>query len=193
MAIEQRRRACTMLELLRNCRNVLGFSDDLIPPLRFDALLRIALQLVDLAHSAERDLLQFREQFEANSFSVLQAQNALVLSEAELSLEALNVSQAEGDVRLADLQRAQSDSNVSYVEGLLQQGLLPNEQIALNLAMASFGLQTFGVAAEWTGGSGDSWRRRRCCDRGSGRAQCDRRRQPGARRGKPSVRDDGEF
>ena len=145
IAVGQRRRACATLDLLRNCRNVLGFSDDLVPPLRFDALLRLAQQFADLAHAAESELLQYREQFESNTLSLLQAQNALALSEAELSIEALNVVQAEGDVRLADLQRAQSDGTVSYVEGLLQQGLLASEGIALNMAMASFGLQTFGV------------------------------------------------
>ena len=40
----QKRVACQMLELLRNCRNILGFEVDLVPPLRFEAYSPSALR-----------------------------------------------------------------------------------------------------------------------------------------------------
>src|SRR5205085_11975264 len=67
---QQKRTACHMLQLLRTCRNILGFTNELLPPLRFDALLRLARNFTDLAQAAERDLLNFRQQFEQESFSL---------------------------------------------------------------------------------------------------------------------------
>jgi hypothetical protein len=165
----QKRLACQMLELLRNCRNILGFGADLVPPLRFEALLQLAVSFGQLAEAAERDLLNFRQQFEQETFSLLDAENQLAQGEAELALQTLNVLQAEGDVRIAELQFEQVNASVTYFEGLVSEGLIGSERLALDSAnaaaalsvlasvpaLAGIGLAIGGVAAApATGGAG---------------------------------------
>jgi hypothetical protein len=165
----QKRLACQMLELLRNCRNILGFGPDLVPPLRFEALLQLASSFAQLAQAAERDLLNFRQQFEQETFSLLDAENQLAQGEAELALQTLNVLQAEGDVRIAELQFEQVNASVTYFEGLVSEGLIGSERLALDSAnaaaalsvlasvpaLAGIGLAIGGVAAApATGGAG---------------------------------------
>lgn len=161
--------ACQRIELLRSCRNILGFGDDLVPPLRFEALHRLTVSFGQLAEAAERDMLNFRQQFEQATFSLLDARNQLVLSEAEDALQALNVLQAEGDVRIAELQLDQVGASAEHFEQLLSVVLVGAEHLALDAAnaaaafsvmaaipaLAGIGLAIGGVAAApATGGAG---------------------------------------
>jgi hypothetical protein len=146
---QQRRTACLMLDLIRQCRNILGFTRDLVPPLRFEALLQLSRSLADQAHAAERDLLNFRQAFEQEAFSLMQAQMNLALSEADLSLEALNRELAQGDVRLAALQSLQASNAVDHYQQMLAEGLSNLEKLAVDAAWASAIFS--GVSAGFTG------------------------------------------
>jgi|GEM_PF-5552279 len=134
---QQVQQACLMINLLKNCFNILGFKDDLVPPLRFEALLNIASNFAQQAHSAERDLLNFRQLFEQESFALLQAQQNLALSDADVNLEALNVDLAIQDQAIAILQSDQATQAREHYSKLISDGLLPSEESALKTAQAA--------------------------------------------------------
>ena len=134
---QQKKQACLMLDVLNACRNILGFTDEFVPPLRFEALLRLASSFADSAHATERDLLTFRQALETESYSFIQVTNSLAMSQADVGLEDMNVNLAQGDIRLADLQAAQVRDARDHFEGLLGSGLITMERLALGAAWAS--------------------------------------------------------
>jgi hypothetical protein len=141
----QKQQACLLLDLLLACRNVLGFREDFLPAMRFDALVRYAASFAASARETERDLLSFRQAYEQESFSLLQATNQLALNESEIGLEQLNVEMALGDERLAELQLMQGTHAAEHYETLLAEGLTTMEQLALT---AAWGAAAFsGLAA----------------------------------------------
>jgi len=134
---QQLRHVCLMVELINSCRNILGFTDDLVPALRFEALLRLARSFADQAHAAERDLMSFRQSFEQESYSLLQAHTNLVMSEGEVGLEMLNLGLAQGEVRLASSQQHQTTHALAHYEALLGAGLSDMEKLALGAAWSA--------------------------------------------------------
>jgi len=136
----QVRRACVMLDHLRNCRNILGYDERLAPPLRFEALMALARGFADLALAAERDLLGFRQGSEAEAFSLLSAQSQLASADATVQLEEMKVQQAMGDVQGAALQAGQAAFAADHYSDLLATGLNDWEKLALGAAWTSVGL-----------------------------------------------------
>jgi hypothetical protein len=134
---QQKKQACLMLDVLHACRNILGFTDEFVPPLRFEALLRLASSFADSAHATERDLLTFRQALETESYSFIQVTNSLAMSQADVGLEDMNVNLAQGDIRLADLQAGQALDARDHFQGLLDSGLSTMEHLALGAAWAS--------------------------------------------------------
>ena len=162
---QQVKHACLMLKLLDNCLNILGFRDDYVPQLRFEALLAIANDFAQKSQAAERDLLNFRQLFEQHSFSLMQAQQNLVLTDADVSLEGLNVEVAGGDRNIALLQSGQASAARQHYEDLISAGLSESEKFALMAALASttfsglalgssVGGSVAGVIASVAGGGG---------------------------------------
>lgn len=137
VGLEHRQRACLILSYLRHCQNVLGHQDDVVPPLRFDALLARARAFADLALSAERDLMTFRDRFEAESFSLLQAQSAVEVADASVALEGMRIALTESEIVTARLQQEKTQASESYYEGLVDGGLSDWEQRSLNTARAA--------------------------------------------------------
>ncbi len=148
----QRRHACHMLTLLLTCRNILGFPEEAIPSLRFEALLELAQTQVMQARSAERDLLQYRQQYESETFSEREAANNVILTGAELTFENLNITQAVGDVRVATLQRNQAFQAVAHFETLIREGWTPAEQLAFGSSAAASAAAIISVLPALTAG-----------------------------------------
>ena len=136
---QQKRQACFMLDLLRSCRNILGYTDATVPPLRFEALLRLAQYFADQALAAERDLLSFRQNFEQEIFSFSQAKNSLVLSNVDVALEKLGVEEAAMGIRLAALQHQQLGQSVQHYETLIREGWTAAEQLAFGSSVTAAG------------------------------------------------------
>ena len=145
LIVHQKHRACILLDHLANCRNILGFTDDLVPPRRFQFLLQTARQFTDLALAAEKDLLAYRQMFEQDSFSLLQAVNQLEAAQATENLERLKADNALGDVALAQLQLGQAQFTVDHYQTLINNGLSMWEQVALTSAWTSAGLSSLAV------------------------------------------------
>jgi hypothetical protein len=154
--LEHKRRACLILSHLFHCRNVLGYHDDYIPPLRFDALLARAKSFADLALSAERDLLAFRDRFEAETFSLLQAQNALEVANATVDLERRRVSLAESEIITARLQHEKAQASQTYYDQLVDGGLSDWERRSLNTARAAIDWSALSAGMSFVSSAGGS-------------------------------------
>ncbi|MCU0788221.1 MAG: hypothetical protein MUC91_08535 [Verrucomicrobia bacterium] len=148
---QQVKTACLNLELLERCLNILGFSDSLVPPLRFDALLRIARGFADQAHAAERDLFQIRQSFEQYSISLQEAESNVALSEGDVVLEQLNSDLAQGNIQLALLQVGQTGFTKDHYSNLIAEGLSDSEVAALQLLLISAGFQTLSAGVSFGG------------------------------------------
>lgn len=143
--VRQIDQACMMLKLLRSCRNIFGIPQDIEPPWRFDALLRIARNFTELALAAERDLLNFRQAYEQDGYSLVQAMNNLILQDADVQLERHNLELASGDIVLACLQQQQVQHAVRHYQGLIEKGLTRWEQDALTNKKLSMDFFTIGM------------------------------------------------
>ena len=152
---QQVNQACLMIQLLKNCFNILGFKDDFVPPFRFEALLNIANEFAQKAQSAERDLINFKQLFEQESFALMQAEQNLALSNADVSLEALNVDLAASNQTISVLQAEQASRARQHYTDLIAAGLNDSEKAALftAVAAASFsGLATIGSSVSGIAG-----------------------------------------
>jgi hypothetical protein len=145
MRTQQVKTACLNLELLDRCLNILGFTDSLVPPLRFEALLRNARNLADQAHALERDLFQTRQSFEHHSLSLQEAESNVALSEGDLAVEQLNKDLAQGGVQLTLLQARQTGFIKDHYTNLIEEGLSESEKAALQLLLISAGFQTLSA------------------------------------------------
>lgn len=141
----QKRRACILLDHLANCRNILGYPEDFVPERRFAFLLQTARQLGELALAAEKDLLSYRQNFEQESFSLLQAVNQLAAAEATANIERLKADNALAEIGQAQLQVGQAQFSVQHYDTLLANGLSLWEGVALGAAWTSAGLSTLSV------------------------------------------------
>lgn len=148
---QQVKTACLNLELLERCLNILGFSDSLVPPLRFDALLRIARGFADQAHASERDLFQIRQSFEQYSISLQEAESNVALSEGDVVLEQLNSDLAQGNIQLALLQVSQTGFTKDHYSNLIAEGLSDSEVAALQLLLLSAEFQTLSALFSFGG------------------------------------------
>jgi hypothetical protein len=145
LIVEQCNEACLMLEELSGCRNPIGLNKYYIPEIRFEALIQAALNYSGLAYSAERDLLNFRQSFEQESYSIMQAQQSLALSEGNVNLETYGVDLAASDISLAALQLTQSVITKVHYEQLLNTDLLMMEKLALGAAWTTVGLNAIAA------------------------------------------------
>jgi hypothetical protein len=152
--LEHKRRACLILKCLSDCCNVLGYHDDYIPPLRFDALLARARLFADLALSAERDLINFRERFETETFSLLQAQSATEIANATVEMERMRVSLTESEILTARFQHERTQASQVYYDGLVDGGLSDWEQRSLNTARMAIELSALSTAVSFAGSAG---------------------------------------
>lgn len=149
---QQVKTACLMLELINSCRNILGFEKSFVPPLRFEALLRISRSFADQAHATERDLLQTRQSFEQYSLSLMEAENNLVLSKGDVDLESMNIELNRGELRMSALQYDQSKHSVDHYGGLIQDGWSDAESLAFGLLITAGSFQSIGAVIGAVGG-----------------------------------------
>ena len=149
---QQVKTACLMLELINSCRNILGFEKTFVPPLRFEALLRISRNFTDQAHATERDLLQTRQSFEQYSLSLMEAENNLLLSKGDVALESMNIELSRSELRMSALQYDQSKHSVDHYDGLIQAGWSDAESLAFGLLIAAGSFQSIGAVIGAAGG-----------------------------------------
>ena len=149
---QQVKTACLMLDLINSCRNILGFDKSFVPPLRFEALLRISRNFTDQAHAMERDLLQTRQSFEQYTLSLMEAENNLLLSRGDAALESMNLELSRGELRMSVLQFNQSQHSVDHYDKLIEDGWSDAENLAFGLLIAAGSFQSIGAVIGAAGG-----------------------------------------
>lgn len=117
-------------------------------PYRYAVLIDRAKQLVAHAQQLESAFLSALQQRDAESYNLLKARQDVALSRAGLKLQDLRVKEAEDGVELADLQQERSEISFDYYDELLANGLIEDEETALNLQIGLSATQG-GLAAAY--------------------------------------------
>lgn len=128
-----------------------------IPPsaYRYRVLIERAKQLVSLAQQMESAFLTALEKFDAESYSILRADQDIESSRANIKLQSLKIKESESNVDLAELQKERSELQVSGLQGMIDEGLLGSEQVILKQLqigmIASMAATTFGAIGQGSG------------------------------------------
>ncbi len=130
---------------------------------RFSYLLARAKEQANYAGQMESQFLSLLEKFDAESYSILQAEQSLNLSSESIRLQDIRLKEAKEGVKLSTLQLNKSQEVSSHYKELLDQGLLAFEQGSINNLKnaqiwvgASSALSATGavVSGGWFGGAG---------------------------------------
>jgi len=103
---------------------------------RYEVIMERAKQLVAHAQQMEANFLAALEKRDAEYYNRLKAKQDLNLSKAQVKLQDLRVKVAEGEVKMAELQRDRAQLQVEELQGMIDQGLLGEEQALVGLYIA---------------------------------------------------------
>lgn len=116
------RRACLGLQLIRECRNILGYKNDYVPLYRFAQIHQLANDFATQAKSAENDFIRFTESYEQTTYTLLKELQAVEISRATESLNQYLKNQAEQNVTLVNLQSERVALQQEQVAKQLEEG-----------------------------------------------------------------------
>lgn len=125
-----------------------------VPPsqYRYRVLMERAKQLVSLAQQLENSFLTALEKFDAETYSILRANQDIESSRANIKLQDLKVKESESNVTLAELQKERSELQVSGLQEMIDEGLLDIEMTIIQninqIMIASTIAQALGAAAQ---------------------------------------------
>jgi hypothetical protein len=91
-------RACLGISLINQCCNALGFAQNDVSIFRFGYLISMARNFAQMALAAERDFMQFKQNFENDTFELMNANHAVAISQANVRLMQLRVTEAVDQV-----------------------------------------------------------------------------------------------
>ncbi len=94
---------------------------------RFSYLLARAKEQANYAGQMENQFLSLLEKYDAESFSILQAEQSLNLSTENIRLQDIRLKEAKEGVKLSSLQLSRSQISLEHYTGLLDQGWLQTE------------------------------------------------------------------
>jgi hypothetical protein len=118
-------RARMRLVQMERCLNILGYSDDMVPILRFEYLIDQAKMFVGHAIAAEKDFIQFLSAAESGNFDELTAQQGVEISVANLKFEQARARIAQQRIKVAKLQRNQVIQELKDLEVEIRQASDP--------------------------------------------------------------------
>lgn len=104
LILKQKREACLRIYMIDQKLNFLGFRNNYLSIFRYDYLVEQAKAFANMALSVERDFLSFKEKFESESLTNLQAELALALTLATVQLEELRRIEAKDKLALSRMQ-----------------------------------------------------------------------------------------
>jgi hypothetical protein len=133
-----------------------GQVDELIPSepppiFRFSFLVERARYYVGVAQQLETLLLASYEKYDDALYNWLKAKQDLKTAQANLALQALRITEARNGIELAKRQQERAQIQENYFAGLLNAGLLPFEQEAIERLWTA---HDFTYAASVFGGIG---------------------------------------
>ncbi len=106
-------------------------------PYRYPVLLERAKQLVQFANQIEAAMLSAIQHRDAEAYSHLTAKQQVNMSRAGLRLQDLRSQEAKDGIVLSKLQRERAQIQFAHWQGLLAEGELFGEQIALGLMIGA--------------------------------------------------------
>ena len=113
---------------------------------RFEILMDRAKQQVQIAQQLESTLLSLYEKSDAEHYNLLKARQDLGLAKAGVKLQDLRLKVADSSVTLAQIQKDRVNIQLNYYKGLISQGLLGTETLALAALRTSVILQQASAA-----------------------------------------------
>lgn len=114
-------RACYGIYLIDHCFNILGFPQNEVSIYRFEYLLNMAKNFVNLALAAEKEFIQFKDRFEADSLELINAAQAITLAQAGTRLADLRLQEAFDQVAIAYHQVIGVNAQIGQVERRIEQ------------------------------------------------------------------------
>ena len=94
-------RACLGIYLIDYCFNALGFPQNDLSIYRFEYLLSMAKNFSQMALAAEKDFIQFKDQFEKDAYELMNASQAVAIAQAGVNLAQLKVQEANNQIDVA--------------------------------------------------------------------------------------------
>jgi hypothetical protein len=88
------KRACLGIFHIDYCFNSLGFPQNDLSVYRFEYLVSMAKNFAQMALAAEKDFIQFKEQFEKDTFELMNASQAVAIAQVGVRLAQLRVQEA---------------------------------------------------------------------------------------------------
>lgn len=88
------RRACLGIYHIDHCFNALGFPQEDVSFYRFEYLVAMAKNFAQMALAAEKDFIQFKNQFEKENLELMNASQAAAISQAGVQLAQLRLKEA---------------------------------------------------------------------------------------------------
>lgn len=116
LVLSQKRTACLRIYAIEQGLNYLGYRNNYLSIFRYAYLAEQAKAFADLALSAEREFLSFREKFERESLTNLQARQALALALAAVQLEELRRLEAADRLAVSRMQVDQVYAQMNELE-----------------------------------------------------------------------------
>lgn len=125
-------------------------SDVTMPPsnYRYSFLADRAKQLVAMSQQIESSFLTALEKFDAETYSILRAEQDVETSRANIKLQDLKVKEAKDAVKLSELQKERATIQINGLEDMIDQGLLANERILLASTIAAGLARASAIATE---------------------------------------------
>jgi len=142
------RRACQGIYFIDHCLNALGFPQNDLSVYRFAYLLSMAKNFTQMALAAEKDFIQFKDQFEKNDFELMNATQAVSISRALVQLSQLKINEALNQVDTAKLGIENINAQIAEIDRRI--GELGSEWSIFGII---FGAIAAGATAYLTAGS----------------------------------------
>jgi Tc toxin complex TcA C-terminal TcB-binding domain len=130
-------RACLGIDHIDYCYNALGFPQGDLSIYRFEYLISLARNFAQMALAAEKDFIQFKEQFEQETVELMNASQGVAIAEAGTRLAQLKVQEALDQIATA---------NLGIVKVNAQITLTQNRINALGSDWSIFGIVLGGIA-----------------------------------------------
>jgi hypothetical protein len=132
------RRACLGIYYIDYCFNSLGFPQDDLSTYRFEYLVSMAKNFAQMALAAEKDFIQFKEQFEKDTFELMNASQAVAISQAAVQLALFKINEALGQVATANIGIERVNAQITLTQQRIDE---------LGSDLAIFGIVLGAVAA----------------------------------------------
>jgi hypothetical protein len=148
------KRACVGRQLLRECRNVLGYRHTHVPLFRFAFLLAQAREFANVAVAAEKDFIAFLQARDTAAVTLLRETQALRVAQSTVSLNRTLQSQARAQLGAARIQVERVELQREQLDAQIEEGRTDYEDQALEHLEAARNWQMTAAVTSFIGSGG---------------------------------------